>query len=290
MMAGVYRGMRITANREIAASWSHCSLGAVRLADVQSQKALVQRWGTDPRSGSGSGSERFHFLVPKRGHFFISQRGYSATVRAGDLTMFSANEPYQIVVTDWNESLVIDCPLKALAIPPHQAVAQCLDGARPAVQMLCSFLRSLLRQGWPQTPDEEDLEALGEALLKLVGRCLGLRPQEASECTGLRERVLAFVTKNIADSALRTAMIAQALSLSPRSVQNVFATMATTPTAFILSKRLSAAAEILERGDDFGSVTDLAFDLGFNDSGYFARRFKMRFAVSPCQYRQLKRN
>jgi AraC-like DNA-binding protein len=85
-------------------------------------------------------------------------------------------------------------------------------------------------------------------------------------------------------------MIAQALSLSPRSVQNVFATMATTPTAFILSKRLSAAAEILERGDDFGSVTDLAFDLGFNDSGYFARRFKMRFAVSPCQYRQLKRN
>ena len=45
-------------------------------------------------------------------------------------------------------------------------------------------------------------------------------------------------------------MIAQALSLSSRSVHNVF-----------------AAAEILERGDDLGSVTNLAFDLGFNDSG-----------------------
>jgi len=41
-------------------------------------------------------------------------------------------------------------------------------------------------------------------------------------------------------------MITQAFSLSSRSVHNVV-----------------AAAEILERGDDLGSVTNLAFDLGF---------------------------
>ena len=288
-MDGVYPGMRITASREIAASWSQWSLGGVHLADVQSQKALVQRSGAKAKSGPRT--EAFHFLVSKRGTFVISQRGNSATVAPGDLTIFSADEPYQLAVSEGNESLVIDCPTDELALEAHHPTAQCIDGAAPAVRMLCGFLRSFLHQGWPEAPEQEDLEALGQALLKLVGRCLCLRPQNPSEYSGgVRERVLSFVTKNIADSGLRTAMIAQALSLSPRSVQTIFATMATTPTAFILSKRLAAAAEILERGDDFGSITDLAFDLGFNDSGYFARRFKMHFGLSPCQYRHLKRN
>ena len=288
-MDGVYPGMKITASPEIAASWSQWSLGSVLLAEVQSQKALIQRCGAEAKCGQRT--EALHFLVPKRGSFIISQNGNSATVGPGDLTILSAKEPYQIAVSEGNESLVIDCPAGELAIEPAYPMAQCLDGATPAVRMLCGFLRSLLHQGWSEAPEQEDVEALGQALLKLVGRCLGLRPQDPSaECAGVRERVLSFVTKNIADSGLRTAMIAQALSLSPRSVQTVFAAMATTPTAFILSKRLAAAAEILERGDDFGNITDLAFDLGFNDSGYFARRFKMQFGVSPCEYRHIKRN
>jgi AraC-like DNA-binding protein len=288
-MVGVYPGMKITASPEIAASWSQWSLGGVLLAEVQSQKALIQRCGTEAKCGQRT--EALHFLVPKRGSFVISQGGNSASVGPGDLTILSAKEPYQIAVSEGNESLVIDCPAGELAIDPAHPLAQCLDGATPAVRMLCGFLRSLLHQGWSEAPEQDDLDALGQALVKLVGRCLGLRPQDPSEeCAGVRERVLSFVAKNISDSGLRTAMIAQALSLSPRSVQMVFAAMATTPTAFILSKRLAAAAEVLERGDDFGSITDLAFDLGFNDSGYFARRFKMHFGVSPCEYRHLKHN
>jgi AraC-like DNA-binding protein len=158
--------------------------------------------------------------------------------------------------------------------------------------MLRDFLRSLLRQKWPEIPDwldQEDMEVMRDMLLRLVGRCLTVRQSAPAApnitAAGTRERVLSFVMKHINDSGLRTAMIARALSLSPRTVQEVFAAMATTPTAFILSKRLSAAAEILERGGDFGSITDLAFNLGFNDSAYFARRFKMRYGVSPTRYR-----
>lgn len=288
-MDGVYPGMKITASPEIAASWSQWSLGSVLLAEVQSQRALIERCGAEAKSGQRA--EALHFLVPKRGSFVITQSKHSATVGPGDLTILSANEPYQIAVSEGNESLVIDCPAGELTIDPAHPMAQCLDGGTPAVRMLCGFLRSLLHQGWPEEPEPEDLEALGQALLKLVGRCLGLRPQDPSEDgAGIRDRVVSFVTKNISDSGLRTAMIAQALSLSPRSVQMVFAAMATTPTAFILSKRLAAAAEILQRGDDFGSITDLAFDLGFNDSGYFARRFRLQFGVTPCEYRHLKRN
>jgi AraC-like DNA-binding protein len=61
--------------------------------------------------------------------------------------------------------------------------------------------------------------------------------------------------------------------------------MGTTPTEFILTRRLNRAAEILASGTDFGSITDLALDLGFNDSAYFARRFKGRFGITPTMFR-----
>jgi len=286
----VYQGMTVAADRDIAASWSQCWLGKVRLADVCSQRALVDRRDVGS-TVSGPRSERFHCLIPKRGHFLISQRQRSASVALGDLTVLFGGEPYQIAVSEGNESFVIDCPAGSLPTAPYHAVAQCIDGSVPAVRMLCSFLRSLLHQDWPDAPEQPDLEVLGDVLLKLVARCLHLRSPHPTECVGAtRERVTSFVMKHLANSDLRTAMIAESLSLCPRSVQNVFATMATTPTAFILSKRLALAADILKSGDDFGSITDLAFELGFNDSAYFARRFKKRFGMSPSRYRRLKHN
>ena len=287
MVGDVYEGMTIAADQGIAASWSHCSLGGVRVASVRSQKALVDRWGGTRRPGSGP--EELHVIVQTLGHVVVSRQGQSAVLANGDLTFFPVRDPYQIAVSDRNESLVIDCPMERLAFPPDNRVAfaERVDGAAPAVGMLRDFLRSLLRQKWPEDPDPEDMNILGEVLLRLLVRCFNVQrsdPEAAS--AGTRERVISFVMKHLTDSGLRTGMIARALSLSPRTVQDVFAAMATTPTAFILSNRLSAAAEVLERGDDFGNLTDLAFDLGFNDSAYFARRFKRRFGVSPGRYRR----
>ena len=103
-------------------------------------------------------------------------------------------------------------------------------------------------------------------------------------------QVMDFVERHLTDADLSTSTIARALSLSPRAVQNVFASMATTPTEFILTRRLNRSAEMLASGSDFGSITDLAFDVGFNDSAYFARRFRRKFGLSPSAFRANRRN
>lgn len=38
------------------------------------------------------------------------------------------------------------------------------------------------------------------------------------------------------------------------------------------------------------SVTDIALNVGFNDTSYFIHIFKKQFGISPLQYRQFKRN
>jgi AraC-like DNA-binding protein/mannose-6-phosphate isomerase-like protein (cupin superfamily) len=57
-----------------------------------------------------------------------------------------------------------------------------------------------------------------------------------------------------------------------------------SPIRYINQLRLSAATDELIQTDK--SITDIALDLGFNDSNYFTRLFKKQLGLSPREYRQ----
>lgn len=56
-----------------------------------------------------------------------------------------------------------------------------------------------------------------------------------------------------------------------------------SPFQYISRLRLSAAAEALIQTDR--SITEIALDLGFNDSNYFTRSFRKHLGLSPRDYR-----
>ena len=57
-----------------------------------------------------------------------------------------------------------------------------------------------------------------------------------------------------------------------------------TPTEYINRVRLERACELLRMHDV--SVTEAAFETGFESLSYFIRRFKKQFGVSPAQYKK----
>jgi AraC-like DNA-binding protein len=101
----------------------------------------------------------------------------------------------------------------------------------------------------------------------------------------LRRQALAVVDAALSDPELRTASIASALGTSVRTVQNLFASMGTTPSAAILERRLERAADRL-MAEPGATITDVAFAHGFNDSAYFTRCFRQKFGLSPSEWRQ----
>lgn len=57
-----------------------------------------------------------------------------------------------------------------------------------------------------------------------------------------------------------------------------------TPIAYLIQIRINEAAKLLR--STTASVTEIAFQVGFNDSNYFARKFRDIMSLSPRQYRQ----
>jgi AraC-like DNA-binding protein len=57
----------------------------------------------------------------------------------------------------------------------------------------------------------------------------------------------------------------------------------TTPSSWLLNKRLEFAKVLLETTD--GSVADLSFESGFENTSHFIRAFKSKFGTTPLKYR-----
>ncbi|MEZ5744813.1 MAG: helix-turn-helix domain-containing protein, partial [Sphingomonadaceae bacterium] len=101
---------------------------------------------------------------------------------------------------------------------------------------------------------------------------------------GTSDRIFALIEARLSDPDLRTGMIAAELGISLRTVQNAFAALATTPSAYIQQRRLELAAERLAAGSS-ERITEIAYEIGFNDSAYFTRCFRQQYGKSPSEWR-----
>ena len=84
------------------------------------------------------------------------------------------------------------------------------------------------------------------------------------------------------------ARAANEAGLSPFHFLRVFnRVIGVTPHQYLLRARLRHAARLL--ADDAGSVTDVAYDVGFADVSNFVRRFRAAAGVPPLRFRRASR-
>jgi AraC family transcriptional regulator len=78
---------------------------------------------------------------------------------------------------------------------------------------------------------------------------------------------------------------AREVGLSPFHFLRLFANvLGVTPHQYLVRSRLRHAARML--ADDAGSITDIAFDVGFGDLSNFVRTFRRAAGVSPRGFRK----
>lgn len=82
--------------------------------------------------------------------------------------------------------------------------------------------------------------------------------------------------------------IAGTVLISKSSVLNIFRTyLHTSPINYVVEYRLKRASKLLV--DTENSVCAIAHETGFENIGYFCRRFKKLYGVTPINYRKYYR-
>ena len=79
--------------------------------------------------------------------------------------------------------------------------------------------------------------------------------------------------------------LASQAGMSPRSFVRAFrAATGLSPIAYLIQLRINRAAALLRSSDK--PITEIAFQVGFNDSNYFTRQFVKLLGCSPRHYRR----
>lgn len=125
-----------------------------------------------------------------------------------------------------------------------------------------------------------------EAMEILLAICARLK-KSMSEKTATQNETVAHI-RRILDCSLHTDIsldeICARLNVSQSYVLHAFkAAYGVTPHRYLLDNKLRLACGMLKNTRK--PITEIAADLGFNDSFYFSKLFKKKLAVSPSDYR-----
>lgn len=279
-----FTGLFVDSPDEIfAAEMWRWTLGELTMIRPHSQAAVVQRWSDGP----GHPVDRIILHLQHRGYCRNTQWARAADLHAGDFALCASRDPYRVDLSSDNDMLVVEMPRAAIearlpGLDGH--ISRLVSGTTPGARLLHDFLLSLWQQGDQSQADPQWQQGVANVFLDLLAVAVKGAGMLVPPPAATRDRVLALIEANLCDPELRTGMIADELGISMRTVQNVFAAMGTTPSFYILQRRLARAADRLA-ADRRQSITAIAFDLGFNDSAYFARCFRQQFGVTPSVWR-----
>jgi len=91
------------------------------------------------------------------------------------------------------------------------------------------------------------------------------------------------IEKNLSEPDLNVEELSKRLYMSRTTLyRKIEALSGESPTDFIRSLRLKRAAQLLK--NNFGSVTEVAFEVGFSSRAYFTKCFKEKFSCLPSEY------
>ena len=224
----------------------------------------------------------------------ISQDGRIAQLHPGDFVLYDSARPYYLHFDQPFRHIVLQIPYESLAeqfLRPENITARRVS-AQTAVGALASqFIQSVACR--VDVLSSQERHVINQHIIELIVLAMSsmssLRELDGQSIarTAMLERIKQYIEINICHPQLSPALVAKHHQISERYQRMLFASTGTTISRFILDKRLDLCREALENLElrDY-SISQIAFNYGFNDASSFSRKFKERYGVTPKEYRE----
>lgn len=234
---------------------------------------------------SNDDANYFFLIVQTRGRGVMRQGNHHALLREGDMFLVDSAEPSCFDFQGrYSEQI-------SLHLPRDEVVSRFGDWIHGGIELrredaLSLAMRSVLKRMLDSQPAASD--RLVEAFLSVFGAFLcerrnGARPQ-ISDDRSLIAAALRAIDLHAADPEFGPKELADHLGVSLRKLQREFRQIEDTPRRKLMSTRLARAHEALLRRSAAvapRTVSEIAYEQGFNDLSYFYREFRKRYGFAP---------
>ncbi len=213
-------------------------------------------------------------------------------LRAGDIVFGAARTGVHLDFGSNFRQLMVTIPMSLLQAPAPVGLAVAIGHlpGKSGLGRLFSGTLSALADTF-DTLDDAELAPVESSLSELITSCFAAwRPtdqQLASKThAAATDRMCQFIEANLSDSTITLASVAAHEHVSERQVQKLFEGLGQTFTAYLRDRRLERSrADLANRQYGHLSISDICFRWGFNDPAHFSHCFRVRYQMSPRQYR-----
>lgn len=266
-------------------SVSHPVAGSTRLSGVRSTRQLTERTARNIRTDP---ADKVLLILQQSAHGFLEQEDRQARLQRGEFAICDTSRPYRLFFENPFEQIVLQLDRRRLAecIPSlRRHTARRLDGNSGPGLIVSGFVRQLFRDG--AGLKDADLATFEGTFVQMLATVIRLSSDGDDDGAHARlNRLKARLLQEIRDPDFDLAEIARAEGMSLRTVQRLFFTDGTTPSAWVAAQRLAGVSRDLRSpGEASRSITDIAFSWGFRDLSHFSRAFKAQFGCNARQWR-----
>lgn len=270
-----------------------CLLGMVEVAQITTTVASFVR---TPELVS-DGRDAVFVVICLEGSMLCTQGDEPQRIRPGEGVICDSAEPggLQMETETRYWALKVARADMAKTVPHIRRLAGLpLNNTGMAVKLLTRYLDGL--QGGDAVGDSREARIFGEHLLDLISIAIGAESEtrQLAERRGVRAvrhaAVLREIERNLSDSRLSAAAVAERLGVTPRYVHFLLEESGRTFSEHVLAGRLKLVEAQLGNAES-GSlkISAIAREAGFTDMSYFNRCFRNHFGDTPtgCRKRLL---
>lgn len=242
------------------------------------------------------GDENFFLVTQEDGNALVSQHEASHWLQAGDMVLIDSTEPFELTFFgEFNRLRFVLLPrAEVLGKISRQGVIG--GNFIPRLDPINVAISAVQQKIYMS-------QALEEPVAGLLRQALLILLDVVVWQAGNREQPYGSPAKSGMDHALRISReymdsryrdprftikeMADTLRLSMRQIQRGFALLGTTPTRYLLIKRLEHARKEIDHiiaGRRTDLISTIAFEAGFSDLSYFQRTFRRAFGNTPRDY------
>jgi AraC family transcriptional regulator, positive regulator of tynA and feaB len=261
-------------------------LGDLRMVEVCGGASHVRRY---PVRAKGN---NFVLQLILSGEIVCRAEGKQTLLRAGDFWMYGTTAGAELMLSQPVSLLALCLPRDRLARYigcPEAACSLVVPSTSGAGALVADYLRDF----WNRAQHELSpllLPRFAEIALQMIAGAYAdipdARPDGSSRVTEHRVRIRAFIEEHLCEADLTPKSVAEALRMTPGYLHRLFSDNGESVARYILRRRLEECHRNLTDCMQMGrSVTDIAFEHGFNSLPHFCRVFRNHFGATPSELR-----